>query len=54
MEKYESQKKYDAKNTKMIAVKLNNKTDKDILEWLDSQPNKQGAIKEAIRTYLNK
>ena len=42
-------KKYDAKNTRQIMMKLNLKTDADILRWLDAQPNKQGAIKAAIR-----
>ena len=47
--KYTSQNKYDKLNTKSFSLKLNNLTDKDILEWLETQNNKQGAIKEAIR-----
>lgn len=41
--------KYDSKNTRQIMMKLNLKTDADILQWLDAQENKQGAIKAAIR-----
>lgn len=45
-------KKYDAENTRQIMMKLNTTTDADILDWLDSQPNRQGAIKEAIRSMI--
>ena len=41
--------KYDAKNTRPIFLKLNLKTDKDILDHLESLRNKQGYIKELIR-----
>lgn len=41
--------KYDAKMTTGLYLKLNNRTDEDILCWLDHQPNKQGYIKELIR-----
>lgn len=41
--------RYDAENTRQIKMKLNIKTDADILQWLDAQENKQGAIKAAIR-----
>lgn len=50
----EAQAKYDANNTRQIKMKLNIKTDADILEWLDAQDNKQGSIKEAIRAYMKK
>lgn len=40
---------YDEANTKQINLKLNTKTDADILERLGSIPNKQGYIKELIR-----
>lgn len=45
--------KYDAKNTRQIKMKLNLTTDADILDWLDAQENKQGAIKEAIRARIS-
>ena len=45
--------RYDAAHTQFIGLKLNTGTDRDILEWLASQPSKQGAIKQAIRFYLS-
>ena len=41
--------KYDATNTRKVVLKLNLKTDADILARLDSIGNKQGYIKELIR-----
>lgn len=41
--------KYDAKATKQIRMKLNIKSDADILAKLDEVDNKQGYIKELIR-----
>ena len=46
--------RYDRANTKQIALKLNKKTDKDILDFLEQQENKQGIIKEALRIYIEK
>lgn len=43
------QAKYDAKNTTQFKMKLNLKTDADILEWLSKQSNKQGTVKALIR-----
>ena len=43
--------KYDAKNTIQVHLKLNKTTDADILQILDSCGNKQGFIKDLIRTY---
>ena len=40
--------RYDKENTKRVSLKFNKKTDFEILEWLDKQENKQGAIKDAI------
>lgn len=40
---------YDKKNTKGLYLKLNLKTDADILAWLEAQENKQGSIKTLIR-----
>ena len=47
--KYASQQKYDKTNTTQIRMKLNVKTDADILEKLESVGNKQGYIKTLIR-----
>lgn len=41
--------RYDEKNTRQIMLKLNLKTDADILEKLDSVENRQGYIKSLIR-----
>ena len=46
--------RYDAANTRQVKMKLNIKTDADILAWLDDQENKQGAIKQAIRKEIKK
>lgn len=50
--KYKSQAKYDANNTIFIGLKLNLKTDKEIVEWLDKQPSRQGSIKSALKEFL--
>ena len=44
--------KYDKNNTKRIFIKLNINSDKDILEYLETKPNKQGYIKELIRNEI--
>ena len=46
--------KYDQNNTVQIKLKLNLKTDYDILEALERSGNKQGYIKELIRADLQK
>ena len=49
----EAQKKasarYDAKMTKQFCLRLNKKTDADIIERLSHQQSKQGYIKDLIR-----
>lgn len=44
-----AQAKYDKDNTVQVKLKLNKKTDADIISWLDDMSNKQGYIKELIR-----
>jgi hypothetical protein len=51
--KYMPQARYDEQNTKQIRLKLNLKTDADILEKLSSVGNKQGYIKRLIREDIN-
>lgn len=34
-------------------MKLNKKTDEDILKWLNEQESKQGSIKKLIRKAIN-
>ena len=43
------QQKYDEANTTQVKLKLNNKTDADILARLEEVGSKQGYIKELIR-----
>lgn len=40
---------WDKNHTTQVKLKLNENTDRDIIEYLDSLPNKQGRIKELIR-----
>ena len=41
--------KYDKENTRALMLKLNKKTDADILEYLETLDNVQGHIKMLIR-----
>ena len=52
--KYDAQNRYDEWNTTQIKLKLNNKTDQDILSWIKNhkyarESSVQGAIKALIR-----
>lgn len=51
---YKFTKIYDQKNTIKVSLKLNIKTDADIIEYLDSVDNKQGTIKQLIRNEINR
>ena len=44
--------KYDRSHTKAILLKLNKQTDSDILALLENKDNRQGYIKELIRSDL--
>ena len=46
--------KYDVKNTRKIVLKLNKRTDADILDHLYRIDNRQGYIKELIRKDMMK
>ena len=50
--KLSAQRKYDKVNTTQVLLKLNTKTDADVIGKLDSVVNKQGYIKELIRNNL--
>lgn len=52
--KYNPQAKYDAANTTRVQLKLNLKTDADIIGYLESCDNKQGLIKKLIRQEIEK
>lgn len=51
---YKYTKKYDENNTTRVQLKLNNKTDADIIAYLDSVDNKQGTIKRLIREEISR
>lgn len=50
--KKRAQLKYDKDNTRQIILKLNTKTDADVLGKLESVRNKQGYLKELVRDNL--
>lgn len=52
--KYMPQARYDEHHTKQIRLKLNLKTDADILERLSDVGNMQGYIKDLIRADIKK
>ena len=52
--KYRASARYDAEHTQRVYIKLNKKTDKDILEKLNSTGNKQGYIKNLIRADIKR
>ena len=43
--------KYNKANTKVYCLRLNLKTDKDVIDILEKANSKQGFIKELIRMY---
>lgn len=46
--------RYDARTAVRISLKLNRRTDADVLQRLDEVPSKQGYIKELIREDIAK
>lgn len=46
--------KYDAENTKSFLLKLNKKTDADIIAHLEQQSNKLAYLKKLIRDDMQK
>lgn len=51
---YQSNTKWQKKNTKLQTIRLNMCADKDILEFLKTVDNKQGLIKDLIRAEMDK
>lgn len=49
---YKAQKKYDALHTVAYGIKLNKKTDYDIISYLDGK-EKQTTIKKALRLLIS-
>lgn len=54
VEKYGPQEKYQKENITRVVLKLNKKTDEDLLVWLGTLDNKQGTIKEILREHISK
>lgn len=54
MSQKESQTRWERENTLWVSIKLNHRTDADIIRYLDRQPSKMGAIKAAIRAQMKK
>lgn len=48
------QTRYESKYIRRIQLKLNTRTDADLLAHLEAQPNMQGYIKSLIRADLEK
>lgn len=48
------QERYDRAHIRRITLKLNITHDADILSWLDSQANKQGAFKRLVREQIGR
>ena len=40
---------YEKRHIRQFLIKANDNTEMDIIEWLDNQTSKQGAIKQLIR-----
>lgn len=49
-----AQEKYDKEHTKGFYIKLNLRTDIDIIRWFWAQPSKQGAVKRLIREEISR
>ena len=41
--------KWNAKATKAYTIRFNIETEADMIEWLESQPNKSKSIKDLVR-----
>jgi hypothetical protein len=49
----EAVKRYNNAHTRTITIRLNYRTDADILEWLEDVDNIAGAVKRAIRSQID-
>lgn len=47
-----AQERYDRENTVFVGLKLNKKTDADIVALLEKSDNKQGTIKKILKEFL--
>lgn len=46
--------KWQKENVKRVVVKLYKNTDKELIEYIEKQPNVQGLIKQLIREHMAK
>ena len=46
--------KYNKENTKSIAIRLNRKTDADVIEFLEGCDNVAGLLKKLVREEMKK
>ena len=46
-----AQERYEKANTVRVTIKLNKRTDAEIIEMLSSAPSKQGLIRSALKEY---
>lgn len=51
-DKYTPQRRYDAEHAVHVPLKLNRRTDADIIATLEKQTSKQGYIKAALRAFI--
>ena len=49
--KYDAQDRYDEWNTTQVKLKLNNKTDKDILAWIQKQKYSRSSSVQGVKCY---
>ena len=47
-----AQERYDKQNTVFVGLKLNKKTDADIIALLEKSDNKQGTIKKILKEFI--
>lgn len=51
---YKASQKYKKANLRRVVISLNKNTDQDIIAFLESKNNVQGAIKEILRGEIRK
>ena len=50
----QAQKRWMKEHTSEIKMRLSHSTDNDILQWLDQQPSKQGAIRAVLKEHIRR
>lgn len=51
--KLASQKAWEQANIRRITIKINTKSEKEMANWLEGKPNKQGYVKSLIEADMN-